>query len=186
MSGESEYVIGAVERDTGIGGDRLRTFVLDTFAPLTAAVGEPWAAGRLQVFEEHLITRHLVRFLDVAMSRLGRPLGNPEILLATFPGEQHSLGLLMVEALLWRSGTATSNLGAHVPMDQMVEAVCRSPVKTVALSFSACYPRGSIRARLQELVDRRTPEVTVWIGGSGVRRLSRLPPSVKRISLDSI
>jgi methanogenic corrinoid protein MtbC1 len=144
--------------------DGLRTFVLYTFAPLSVAVGELWAAGRLQVFEEHLITRHLVRFLDVATSRLGRPPGNPEVLLATFPGERHSLGLLMVEALLWRSGKATLNLGADVPMDQVVEAVCRSPVKTVALSFSACYPRGSIRAQLEELADRLPPEVTVWIG----------------------
>jgi len=78
-----------------------------------------WAAGRLQVFEEHLITRHLVCFLDVATSRLGRPPGNPEVLLATFPGEQHRPGLLMVEALLWRSGKATLNLGTHVPMNQM-------------------------------------------------------------------
>ena len=44
-----------------------------------------WAAGPLQVFEEHLITRPLVRFLDVATSPLGRPPGNSEVLLAPFP-----------------------------------------------------------------------------------------------------
>jgi hypothetical protein len=35
----------------------LRSFVLDTFAPLTRAIGELWAGGRLQIFEEHLLTR---------------------------------------------------------------------------------------------------------------------------------
>lgn len=43
--------------------DGLRSFVLDTFAPLTTAIGELWAGGQLQVFEEHLLTRHLVHFL---------------------------------------------------------------------------------------------------------------------------
>jgi len=166
--------------------DGLRTFVLDTFAPLSSTVGELWAAGRLQVFEEHLITRHMVRFLDIATSRLGRPPGKAEFLLATLPGERHSLGLLMVEALLWHAGKATVNLGTDIPMEQIVAAVGRSGVRTVALSFSACYPRGSIRAQLQELADRLPPEVTVWIGGTGVRRLSRLPQSVIRTSLDSL
>lgn len=166
--------------------DGLRTFVLDTFASLTSAVGELWAGGRLEVFEEHLITRHLVRFLDVATSPLGRPPGNPRVLLATLPGERHSLGLLMVEALLWHFGKATLNLGTDIPMEQIVAAVHRSGVEIVALSFSTCYPRGSIRAQLEELADRLPADATVWIGGSGVRRLSRLPPSVIRTSLDSL
>lgn len=164
--------------------DGLRTFVLDTFAPLSTTIGELWAAGRLQVFEEHLITRHMVRFLDIATSRLGRPPGKPDVLLATLPGERHSLGLLMAEALLWHAGKSTLNLGTDIPMEQILVAVDRSRVRAVALSFSASYPRGTIRAQLEELADRLPPEVTVWIGGSGVRRLSRLPPSVIRASLD--
>ncbi|MBW9271484.1 MAG: MerR family transcriptional regulator, partial [Candidatus Thiodiazotropha sp. (ex. Lucinisca nassula)] len=108
----------------------LSSFVLDTFAPLTKAVGELWAAGRLQIFEEHLLTRHLVRFLDVAMSRVGHPPGNPEVLLGTLPGEQHALGLLMAEALLINSGRATLNLGTDVPLDEIVTAAERSGVST--------------------------------------------------------
>ncbi len=166
--------------------DGLRDFVLHTFAPLTGTVGELWAGGRLQVFEEHLITRHLVRFLDVATSRLGRPPGSPRVLLATLPGERHTLGLLMVEALLWHSGHATLSLGTDIPMEQILAAVRRTKVQTVALSFSACYPRGPVRAHLEELADRLPQGVSVWIGGAGVRRLPRLPPSVERKSLDSL
>lgn len=88
------------------------------------------------------MTRHLVHFLDVAMSRVGRPAGDPQVLLATLPGEQHSLGLLMAEVLLMQAGTATSNLGTDVPLEQIVAAAERSGVSTVALSFSACYARG--------------------------------------------
>ena len=166
--------------------DGLRSFVLDTVAPLTGFVGELWAGGRLQIFEEHLLTRHLVQFLDVTMSRIGRPPGAPQILLATLPGEQHALGLLMAEALLWQAGTATLNLGTDVPMDQIVSAAKRTGVTTVALSFSACYPRGSIRGDLEELATHIPEGIAIWIGGAGVGRLSRLPPSVQRMSLGAL
>ena len=95
-------------------------------------------SGKLQIFEEHLLTRHLVQFLDVAMSRIGRPPGDPQVLLATLPWEQqHALGLLMAEARLWQAGNVTLNLGTDVPMDQIVAAAKRTGVTTVALSFSA-------------------------------------------------
>jgi DNA-binding transcriptional MerR regulator/methylmalonyl-CoA mutase cobalamin-binding subunit len=183
-SGDISALTAALEK--ALTRDGLRTFVINTFAPLTTAVGELWAGGKLQVFEEHLLTRHLVQFLDVAMSRVGRPPGYPEVLLATLPGEQHSLGLLMAEALFIHAGRATLNLGTDVPLDQIVAAAERSGVKTVALSFSACYARGSIRDDLEELADRLPRSVEVWIGGAGVQRLRRLPPSVVRKSLDSL
>lgn len=166
--------------------DGLRGFVLDTFAPLARTIGEQWAGGQLEIFEEHLLTRQLVRFLDLAMSRLGHPPGHPQVLLATLPGEHHALGLLMVEALLRGSATSTLNLGTDIPLDQIVAAVHRAGVSTVGLSFSSCYPRGSIGPDLEELASRLPPDVTIWIGGEGVAQLRRLPSSVVRKSLDSL
>lgn len=183
-SGDIPALDAALEQ--ALARDGLRSFVLNTFAPLTKAVGELWAGGRLQIFEEHILTRHLVRFLDVAMSRGGRPPGDPEVLLATLPGEQHALGLLMAEALLIHAGRATLNLGTDVPLDQLIAAVERSGVSAVALSFSACYARNSIRDDLEELADRLPRGVSLWIGGAGVRRLRRLPPSVEKKSLESV
>lgn len=166
--------------------DGLRLFVLTTFAPLTKTIGDLWAGGQLEVFEEHLLTRHLVQFLDAAMNRIGRPPGDPEVLLATLPGERHALGLLMAEALLMHASKATLNLGTDVPLDQLVAAVERSGVLTVALSFSACYARGSLRDDLEELAERLPQGVALWIGGAGVQRLRRLPPSVVKMSLDAL
>ena len=183
-SGDIPALTAALEQT--LTRDGLRSFVLGTFAPLTKAVGELWAGGRLQIFEEHILTRHLVHFIDVAMSRVGRPPGDPEVLLATLPGEQHALGLLMAEALLTHAGRATLNLGTDVPLDQIIAAAERSGVSTVALSFSARYSRNSIRDHLEELADRLPRGVRIWIGGEGVRRLRRLPPSVENNSLESI
>ncbi len=166
--------------------DGMRSFVLGTFAPLVRTVGERWAGGRLEIYQEHLLTRHLVGFMDVAMNRLGRPRGRPSVVLATLPGEPHSLGLLMVEALLWSAGTTTLNLGAEVPMDQIVAAAGTNGVATVAVSFSAGYPRGAVRTHIKELAGRLPPGVTVWVGGEGAHRLRRMPRSVVEKSLHSL
>jgi MerR family transcriptional regulator, light-induced transcriptional regulator len=183
-AGDAARLDAALEQ--ALSRDGLRACVFLPLPPLTGPVGDLWAGGQLQVFEEHFVSRQLVRFLDVAMSRLGFPPEDPQVLLATLPGERHALGLLMVEALLRHGGSATLNMGTDVPMDQIVSAVQRTRVKTVALSFSGCYPRGPIRAHLEELVSRLPPGVDVWIGGAGVRRLPRLPSSVTRKTLDTL
>ena len=182
--GDAAGLDAALEK--ALSRDGLRSFVLGTLAPLVSNIGDLWASGQLEVFEEHFFSRQLTRFLDVAMSRLGGQRGDPRVLIATLPGERHILGLLMVEALLRQAGNVTLNLGADVPMDQIVSAVQRTRVTTIALSFSACYPRSPIRAHLEELANRLQPGVEVWVGGAGVRSLHRLPPSVVRKTLDSL
>jgi len=164
----------------------LRGFVLHTFAPLSVAVGERWAQGQLQIFEEHLLSGQLAAFIAVAMNRIGRPPGDPEVVLATLPGERHGLGLSMVEALLWHEGRATLNLGTEVPVDQLLAAVQRSGARTVALSFSACYSRTSLRADITELAARLPPGTALWVGGAGAQGLRRLPPAVVKKSLESL
>ncbi len=184
VGGDIEALIAAMEQALAQQG--VREFVLTTFAPLARLIGEQWAGGRLEIFEEHLLTGQMSRFLEAAMSRLVRPPGNPRVLLATLPGERHSLGLLMVEALLWHARTPTLNLGADIPVDQIVAAVNRSGVSTLALSFSACYPRGPVGVHLTELRALLPPEVTIWIGGAGVQHLRRLPATVVKKTLESL
>src|SRR5690606_37165798 len=80
----------------------LASFVTDLVAPLTTAVGDAWAQGRFEVFEEHLYTEVLTGVLRHAIGSLTpQPASQgPTVLLTTLPQESHGLGLLMVEALL--------------------------------------------------------------------------------------
>jgi hypothetical protein len=64
-----------------------------------------------------------VRFLDVAMGRVGCLSGDPEVLLATLLGEQHVWVLLIAEALVIRAGRATRNLGTVAPLEKGPGAV---------------------------------------------------------------
>jgi hypothetical protein len=97
----------------------LQRFVLETVAPLHQAVGEAWMRGDLQVFEEHLFTEQLQAALRIAINAFPRSTGGARVLLTTFPGEQHALGLLMVEALLVPEGAQCVSLGIQTPIDDI-------------------------------------------------------------------
>ncbi len=164
----------------------MRDFIMQTVAPLVRATGEAWAQGQLQVFQEHILSEQLRRFLktQIAQQATSQP---ARIILATLPGETHTLGLLMVEALLASEGVSAINLGGEVPMDQIKNAVEQFEVETLGITFSAAYPYKHIRPHLTELRDLLPANVTIWAGGEGVYRLRKLPAGVVKFkNLDAI
>lgn len=159
----------------------LRQFILQTMAPLLHGVGEQWAAGHLQVYQEHFISAQLLGFTNTLIARLPEPsTSTAPVLLATLPGEQHTLGLLMVSALLIEQGISTINLGAEMPMDQLVQAVSQFHARTVGLSFSAAYNYRQIRPDVLELRQQLAPDVAIWLGGEAVQAMRKLPEGVSR------
>ena len=78
----------------------LQRFVLETVTALNRAVGEAWMRGELQVFEEHLYTELLQAALRSSDQCISAAVGCADGSAHHFSGEQHGLGLLMVEALL--------------------------------------------------------------------------------------
>lgn len=157
----------------------MQHFILKTVAPLLEATGEAWAQGQLQIYQEHMLSEHLRRFLKtkIAQQTTTKP---AKILLATLPGETHTLGLLMVEAMLASNGVAAINLGGEVPVDQIKLAVEQFEVEVLGITFSGAYTYKHIRPHLTELRDLIAPEVAIWTGGEGVYRLRKLPVGVKK------
>ena len=103
----------------------MQVFITETVVPLLYTVGERWAKGKLQIFEEHLLSEVLTRFLNSEISAIQKTSMKPRVLLATLPGEEHTLGLLMFSALLSARNVSVTNLGGEVPLDQIVLAVDR-------------------------------------------------------------
>ena len=164
----------------------MRDFILQTVAPLVKATGEAWAQGQLQVFQEHILSEQLRRFLktQIVQQVTAKP---ARIILATLPNETHTLGLLMVEAILASQGRAAINLGGEVPMDQIKNAIEQFEADTLGITFSAAYPYKHIRPHLNELRDLLPADVTIWTGGEGVYRLRKLPAGVKKFkTLDTL
>ena len=100
----------------------LQRFVLDTLTPLNRAIGDAWMRGELEVFEEHLYTEQLQVALRTAINAFPRQTGTPRVLLTTFPGEHHGVGLLMVEALLVPEAAQCISLGVQTPLEDIRRA----------------------------------------------------------------
>ena len=160
----------------------MKGFILGTVVPLLKAVGELWVGGKLQVFQEHFLSEQLIRFLNTEIARTQKKAARPLVLLATLPGEEHTLGLLMVAGMLSSQGIATINLGGEVPMDQIVAAVKQFHADSVGITFSGAYQYKNIRTHLLELRQLIPDEVGIWTGGEGVRRLRKLPGGITKFN----
>jgi DNA-binding transcriptional MerR regulator/methylmalonyl-CoA mutase cobalamin-binding subunit len=152
-------------------------FVSEVAAPLITAVGDGWARGRLQVFEEHLFTEVMQGVLRQAIGAIPPPRhGRPRVLLATPTGEPHGLGLLMAQALLALEGCACTSLGTEVPLWDVSVAAHALASDIVALSYTGCIAPDQVVQGLAELRSRLPPATALWVGGSvPVLRRRQLP-----------
>src|SRR6266545_1444277 len=156
----------------------LQRFVLDTMTLLNRAVGDAWMRGELQVFEEHLYTEQLQVALRTAINAFPRSIGAPRVLLTTFPGEPHGLGLLMVEALLVPEGAQCLSLGPQTPLEDIRRAAIAHKVNVVALSFSSAFPVRQASEGLATLRRQLPAAIALWAGGEMTRRVRKTLPGV--------
>jgi DNA-binding transcriptional MerR regulator/methylmalonyl-CoA mutase cobalamin-binding subunit len=156
----------------------LQRFVLDTLTPLNRAIGDAWMRGELEVFEEHLYTEQLQVALRTAINAFPRQTGTPRVLLTTFPGEHHGVGLLMVEALLVPEAAQCISLGVQTPLEDIRRAALAHKVHLVALSFSGAFPVRQASEGLAALRRQLPPTVTLWAGGEMTRRVRKTLPGV--------
>ncbi len=165
----------------------METFITQTVIPLLRMVGERWAMGRLEIYEEHLLSEVLTRFLNSEIYLLQKTAIKPRVVLATLPGEEHALGLLMVSALLSSRNISVVNLGAEVPLDQLISAVDRYQADILGITFSGAYQYENIRSNINELRDSIPGGVDIWIGGEAVKRMRKIPPGVTKFtSMDKL
>jgi MerR family transcriptional regulator, light-induced transcriptional regulator len=150
-------------------------FVRESLAPMTQEVGDAWARGELQIHEEHLFTHALQLVLGQALVGLAvdARAGRPRVLLATLSGELHTLGLLMVQALLALDGCACVPLGPSLPYPEIAAARDRFDCDVVALSCAAGFDPARARRDILALRALLPDAVALWVGG-GCSALPRL------------
>ncbi len=153
----------------------LESFIIEIVAPLTVRVGEAWASGSLEVFEEHLYTESIQIVLRNAIGNIPSSGHGPKVLLTTFSIEPHGLGLLMAEAILALHGAKCFSLGIQTPIRDIVRAAQVQSIDAVALSFSSYLNPNHVIEGLVELRQQLPPEVEVWVGGRA-SILQRKPP----------
>jgi len=157
----------------------MERFVLEIVAPMTRLVGDLWARGEFEVFEEHLYTESMQVVMRNAIASIPQPAGHPRILLTTIPQEPHGLGLLMAEAILSLEGCRCVSLGVQTPVWDILRAAEAHHADVVALSFSAALNPNHLLDAINELRAKLPGHVDIWAGGSAPILRRRPPPNVR-------
>ncbi len=156
----------------------LELFVSQVAAPLGQMVGDAWARGALEVFEEHLYTEAMKGVLRNTIMNLAKSAGAPKVLLTTIPNEAHGLGILVAEAFMAYQGCDCRSLGTQTPVPDIIRAATAQNVDIVALSFSSCSNANMV---IDALLDLRQalPKITeIWAGGNAPVLLRRPPKDI--------
>jgi len=152
----------------------LQRFVLEVAAPLSTLVGEAWAAGEIEIFDEHVYSEQIAQLLRRAMGSETHAWQRPRVLLTTPPGEAHQLGLLMACACIVVEGAQCISLGPQTPIAEIVHAARAHQVDIVGLSFSRAMKPRAAGTLLGELRQQLDPSIALWAGGALWQR--RHPP----------
>lgn len=139
----------------------------DVLIPLLVDTGESWQSGATPVWVEHYTTavvRTIVESLVLAVERAAAPRIGRTAVLACPSGEQHDLGLRMLNDRLILRGWDAHFLGADTPADDVVGAAQKLGADLVALSAATHYNMVLLRSFV-DLVKRRLPGVRIGVGG---------------------
>jgi methylmalonyl-CoA mutase cobalamin-binding subunit len=142
-------------------------------------IGSLWERGELEIRHEHLISDLLASELRIHLAA-NRLLAEPRVLLATFPGEQHRLGLELWAVDMVANKLSICILGADSPVDQIAKTAAAMDVHVVGIYASDASDADNTRQMIAQLVSQLPRRVRVWLGGNCAERLGSLPEDTER------
>ena len=157
----------------------VESFIESTAAPLMRAVGDAWAKGTLEVYQEHSVARLLGEMLGPAVHATDDGNSEPTIVLTTPSGELHALGLTMVSAALSQAGARCINLGPNLPAEGIIDAAHGFGADIIGLSISRCASERMTMKLLRELRELLPDDMQIWLGGAGASLIPTLPASIR-------
>jgi excisionase family DNA binding protein len=110
--------------------------VADMLGAVIAQIGKRWSEGSITVASEHIASHCIERAMSQCVMM---PMMSPErfCILSAVEGEQHTLGLSLVQMTAWDAGWASVWLGAPTPTDVLIEAIVEIKPPVVAISVSS-------------------------------------------------
>ena len=158
-------LVGSFRRVVAQAG--LVQFVIQEVPELLKAVGQAWEEGRLEVEHEHFASECLRDFLANEWRPMAVGVSGKKVVLATLPGESHSLGLHMIACLYAFCGYQMYFLGSNLPVSNLVAVSTDLKVDVLSLSISAYSDALTTRQHLEELISVLPQGVSLHLGGSG-------------------
>ncbi len=151
----------------------LQSFILEFLQYTNTIVGDAWMRGLIEVHEEHLYTEQVQTLIRGAIANLRPATRSPRIMLTTAPEESHTLGILMVEAMLRLDDIDAICFGPKMPVRDIVQAVMKHHMDIVGISFSTSFPASHAIEFLEDLRFRLPANTRIWAGGNALRSTRR-------------
>jgi len=153
-------------------------FLDDTVAALVRRIGEGWSAGTISVGQEHQASGAIEEYLrleraQIEASRGGRQSPRIRLLLATLPGERHTIGIHLAALAATLCGCRVELVGPDLPLEDLVDATTDLAVDAVGISISANSAGSSSAGMIQELRKKLADDVEILIGGASAKRTQR-------------
>lgn len=167
LAGDRWGAKGVVDTALAAGCDPVDLHV-DVVAAAMRGIGDAWAAGAVDVGEEHrasVIVGQLLALLDSRLARRGRSRG--VVVAGAVPGERHALSLRIVTGVLRIGRFEVHDLGADVPVGSLAAAASSTPgLVAVAVSASTGGNEDAVRTTVDALHD--AVDAPVLVGGGAV------------------
>jgi DNA-binding transcriptional MerR regulator/methylmalonyl-CoA mutase cobalamin-binding subunit len=152
--------------------------VRTVISPLVREVGDRWHRGEMTIAQEHMVS-DIVRRLVISVSRgYLRSENGPCLVLATFPGERHELGLLMCSWLAASRRYFTHYLGIDCPAEEIARFALEVEARAVLISIVMPEQQVPAIEQLRELAERLRGRCEIWVGGLAARQIpaADIPP----------
>ncbi len=142
--------------------------VADWLGPEIDDLGVRWATRRIGIVEEHLASDRLSRALARCAEALPPRPDAPRMLLAAAEGEDHLLGLVLVDLGARAEGWRSLWAGRVTPRAEVIRQVEGGAVDVVALSASVAADRRRLAAEATEIGEAcGKAGVHLVVGGKG-------------------
>lgn len=120
--------------------------------------------GELPIFEEHIYSDPETRADTRPVSQLDMPRNPQRILLTTLPGEQHTIGMLMVEASFDALRRTCLALGPQTPVPDIQRAMRANQADVLCLPCGVAFPQALCVKILPDLRLRLDRNMNEWVG----------------------
>jgi MerR family transcriptional regulator, light-induced transcriptional regulator len=182
---DADGLASMMRRDAAALG--ISRFLQEKAGPFVQSVGDSWADGVMTIGHEHLSTEVVEGVLRELRAPLERGLSGRPVLLATLPGEQHSLGLQMAALMIVARGVRVRVLGLETPPAEIARVAVDLRAGAVALSLTEAGVGAGTTGEIAVLRDALPKDISLWLGGRGALRLRGLPADVRvAATLDDI
>jgi excisionase family DNA binding protein len=151
----------------------------ELFAPTLHQLGEAWETGRVSVAEEHRASAICERLLArLAVHPRGRPRG--VCVVATPPGEEHSIPATMAAVALRADRWQVHHLGTQVPMKDLIDLARTVEADLVVLSLTNPAAVDGARPLADDVRASTSAEVLLGIPGGRLDDLVSVARTVPR------